>query len=320
MAELNRFEERTLDKKTLALHVFTDTFSDRGGDPVDFDSELTTDYRHLRFRDTRYGIGKDVVRGAYAVDLVDQLHGQVMLELDRALLRSRKLGRFIHPDLHDGAARIATQTVRVVANSAPRDPRYKNGSNFYLAITENGVEVYATPLDILQYVKGRIVSLFEIPNEGHPLFDGEKEQFRSSVIGRTCQEPEHLVRVDKAIIPDQKKNLELSFADKFGNLRCRAGSAGEVLERIDRAKKGLDAVGVKINGMKTAVRAHLVDCLAEVPVGEWGLYTNVADGALSEGRPGYFELVRRWESSERINGYDQLGKPQLGEEVQIVSI
>lgn len=315
MTELTRSELSSLKKPTLVLHAFSDTLSDQG----DFDSAITTDYRNLRLRDTRYGIDNCLPRGAYGVELIEQLTGNLHSEIAKANgeagLVNRLLGR-VHPNIKAAEKALGNSTIRVIANSAPRTKERKNGKNFYLALTENGVEIYATPLEVLSYVRDRVTGLFEIPNEGNPVFDGKKEQFRSSIIGRSSEYPDHLRRVDPSIIPEQEHNLEIAYVDEFGNIRLRARDNARVQEEAHKAN-GTGEIGLSVDGEQSSVRAHLVSCLDEIPEGEWGFYQNVADGTDPQGS-GYFELVRKWESNNsRVNGHTSIGRPKIGSSIQI---
>jgi len=311
MAELNTFEQETLDKPTLALHVFSDTLTDEG----DYDAEITTDYRHLRPQDTRHGIDNNLTLGSYGTELIYQLKGNADEEIARALARAEELGRKPHANVIEAQRRFQDRTVRVIANSAPRTNEHKNGKNFYLAITENGVEIYATPLDVLSYIRGKIVALFEIPNEGNPVFNGDKEQFRSSIIARICEHPEHLRRVDIERIPEQRSPLELAYVDKFGNIRLRAKDQRQIREQIEEAEVDGHVV-VKLGDLNEGVKARVVTCLDEITTGQFGIYQNVSDG----NSPGYFELVRKWgDPSIRENGHKIIGSPRVGGRVEIVS-
>lgn len=289
MSDLKQFEKDSFSKDTLALHVFSDTLSDKG----DFDAEITTDYRHLRPRDTRHGIGDSLTRGAYGVELIDQLAGNAKNEIPK---------------------KIKEGTIRVIANSAPRIDANENGENFYLAITKNGLEILATPLDVLTYVRDKVVSLFEIPNEGNPLFNGKREQFRSSIIARAHEHPEHLKRVNPDIIPEQKNDLEIAYIDEFGNLRLRAKSTASIARNIEELLEDGE-VTLNIEGIRETVVASVVSCLDEIKEGEFGLYRNVADGEDA----GYWELVRKWKSNgEKLNAHEDIGKPKIGLKIEIV--
>lgn len=350
MTKINNFEARCLERPTGALHSFNDVFST--GDE-DFDAALTTQYRHLRPRDTEYGVGgrdlrdshgvEPVLRAAYGVELVAQLLDGLQAEVKSAISRAEVLGRGLHSNIEDARCFVQSKAVRVIANSAPRSDKkgQNNGTNFYLGILDNGLEVYATPIDALTYVRERIVALFEIPNVDHPLFDGEREQFRSSIIARTCEEPSHLKRIfgnadwpqcideilghlpgfhdiDVPIIPQQDHLLQVAFVDEFGNVRVRARAKGATRKSIQAALKD-NSFQIGIGGVEDdrRRRVRLVSSLDDLKEGELGFYENVSD-PFDYGKPGYWELNAKWNGT-RINTHrERLGSPKIGTPIYIL--
>ncbi len=339
MAELTHQEADLLARPTGALISFSDTFTSPNdsirdlpaelletagaGTQRDFDSELTHQFRHLRPRDGEYGIGDKAnnhLLAAYGVELVTQLTDGIQNEIAKGIARAEKIGRPLHPNIVEAQQFINSRAIRVIANAAPRydENKTKNGSHFYLAVLDNGVEIYATPLDALQYVRDRVTSLFEIPNENHPLFNGKREQFRSSIIARSEEEPQHLVRTDKSQIPDQEHELQLAWADRYGNTRLRAKDGAQVQRRIKGVKNNQDQVGIEFPGQDIQrSTAKLNNCLDAVKGGELGLYGNVADGETTAGKPSYLELVYKWLNGEKINTHKRLGRPEIGSAIEI---
>lgn len=313
-------ESSLLERPTGSLIVFSDVFSNTG---IDFDAELTTDFRHGRpGTDRKYGIGDNATLGSYGVDLIAQLldDGQEQFVKARQQAMDRKTkphhnvlraGTYFNPKTRN------TEAIRVIANNAPRskESEGKNGHDFHLAILDNGLEVYVTPLRLLQYVRGRVSSLFRIPNDGHPQFDGQREQFRSSIIARSCEVPEHLVRLEGSPldhIPEPETPLELAYADNFGNIRLRVNDEESVRDAFSVEKQG--SVEILIDGIQQGVHAKVVTALRDIPPGEWGLYRNVADG----NKAPFAELVHRWpDAHRRPKGYDEIGRPGLGSPVKI---
>lgn len=342
MAELIQQEAEQLFRPTGALIAFSDTFTNPNDvvrhlakDPEqatstdsqrDFDSELTTQFRHLRPRDGEYGIGdkpNNHLLAAYGVELVTNLTDGLQAEINKAIRRAQELERPIHPNILEAQQFIQSRAIRVIANAAPRydGNKDKNGSHFYLAILDNGVEVYSTPLDALQYVRDRVVSLFEIPNKNNPLFHGTREQFRSSIIARLCEEPEHLIKADPSAIPDQDHPLQLAWADRYGNTRLRARNGAQVQTRIGEVRNEKGHVGIAFPNLNIPqAQAKLNNCLDAVKGGELGLYGNVADGETSGEKPSYLELVYKWLASEKINTHHRLGKPAIGSAVEITGV
>lgn len=318
----NHQEQALLDRATGSLIVFSDVFPNSG---VDFDAELTTDFRHFRpGNDRKYGIGDNATLGSYGVDLVAQLLDDGQRQFTEA--RQKAVERNIRP--HQNILRAGTyfnpkktntEAIRVIANNAPRsqESEGKNGHDFHLAILDNGLEVYVTPLRLLQYVRERVSSLFRIPNEKHPLFDGEREQFRSSIIARSCEVPEHLVRLEGSPldhIPAPKTPLEIAYADNFGNIRLRVNDQESVRE-VFTLEEG-SQVEIAIAGILQKVQACVVTALRDISPGGWGLYRNVADGDKAP----FAELVHRWPNEhDRPRGYEEIGRPSLGSSVLITS-
>src|ERR1019366_9061938 len=135
-----------------------------------------------------------------------------------------------------------------LANCAPRSKEHtangSNGTDFYLAVTHTGLEVYTTPLHFLQGLdsRDRIRALYRIPNEDNPEFDGEKQQFRSARVERDRQHPhilepvfqyrdrDALVRAKiegsyPQVIPKDTRPGHIAFIDKFGNIRIDLNNA-----------------------------------------------------------------------------------------------
>ncbi|MGD9129251.1 MAG: hypothetical protein PVJ09_02075 [Candidatus Woesebacteria bacterium] len=323
---LTEEESRLLLRETAAIHIFSDVFTkllDENGIPVDFDAELTTFYRLLMIEHlcTAHAIGSCQTLGAYAIELVANL-----LDLAQAAASQRGIS---HPDLEAAKRTLESKAIRVTANIAERseETAETNGPIFYLAILGNGLEVYVTPISLLKYVADRVIALFEIANEGHPLFDGKTEQFRSSVIARSHQIPDHLVRVLKPceLIPLQRQNLELAYVDKFGNLRLRESVTGErqgLLVDYDKWKRTCfqpslrrqDAVRIII--AQHEIRVNFARCLNDIPQGEWGLYRNATDG-----NSPYWELIYKdYEQTKRGGSWALLGKPALGSPVTVETV
>lgn len=279
---------------------FNDVFSER---EIDFDAELTVIFRNLgNFSDLTFPIGGNPKLADYGAVLLDELLG----EEKRIIKKVKEVsGRVIGEGLRDKA-------VLSVINCVPRNSETtgngKNGKDFHLAITENGAEIYAVPLERLSALETRnkILALFRIPNEKHPFFDGKREQFRSSIITTTRYCPEILEPVfqydnaDKLIaakksgkhpqmIPLQVKIAEVAYIDKFGNVRISIRDNNEFFARFFDKKIG-DKVEIKI-GDSGNIIAYYVDSLSEIPEGELGIYRNVADG---EGNgAGYWEVAKK---------------------------
>jgi hypothetical protein len=271
--------------------------------PDDFDAAITSQVRNTgRFHDGEYGISDGgAVLGGYGAVLVDDLRH---LQREQALEILEGLGAQSTADLTPG--QLATvhpddkirlesldNAVVVVSNSAPRTSEHhetgRNGSDFYVATTESGVEVYAQAhmLSSLD-ARGRITSLRRIP-EGVVWNPGE--QFRSSVVTDARRKPEQLevVERDNWPIPPLQDGIKLAYTDKFANVRLETSDVsghGEVLREAETVDLVLDDGRVAISGIRVASR------MTDIPEGEFGAYFNTADRDVKEG-PAYIELVRR---------------------------
>ncbi|MEK7594512.1 MAG: hypothetical protein AAB436_02665 [Patescibacteria group bacterium] len=203
------------------------------------------------------------------------------------------------------------QSVVALANYAPRDQANtadnQNGSDFFLATTEAGLEIYATPLSFLSGLeaRNRITSLYRIPTAGHPEFDGEHEQFRSARVVRTREHPDHLVPVfqyqdvEELItakregdhpdaIPTDPRAGHIAYVDKFGNVR------GELddISRLDQLETGQSAtLRVTNKGHEQEIEVHVAEDLHSAPLGKLAVYVNCSD--YNGAGAGYVEIMTR---------------------------
>lgn len=316
----NERERDLLWRPTGSLIVFSDT---EGEVPEqDPDVRQTTWFRHLLpARNSFHGIGKNTTLGAYLIETVNQLFDDCRTRVGEGLQRDNG-GRGPHPNILQAQEFLQQKAVRIIGNNAPRlngegGNSKTNGNNFHLAILENGIEVYAVPLEILKYVRGQVESIFEIDTLTHPLFDGSREQFRSSIVARTCEVPDHLQRRDPGIIPGQKYPLELAFADHFGNTRIRTDEIGDIGQLLSGVEG--QYLELLIGGTQRG-RVQVATCLRGVNPGELGIYRNAADGDAQAG-PGYVEVVKAWEvkgnDQIRHSAHQALGFPDLGLKVEL---
>lgn len=325
------WELEVLGKPTAAFIGLTDTVDVQVSPndiPGDFDAILTTWFRHLLFPDlcAIYGVGSDLNRAAYGVELITNLVDQTRTAIDYELKR----GGSLHPNIIRAHNSIHSGTIRTLVNIAQRsgETAATNGTHFYLALLDNGMEIYTTPLKSLQYVRDRIVSLWEIPNENHPLFNGEREQFRSSTIARSGEYPSHLRRIVdvREVIPGQQNFLQLAFVDKFGNLRLRQSEVFSEIPEILADYEQWETKGFPVDDPQRPNRISLVigdqklddiwltSCLNDIPEGEWGFYRNSADPDNH-----YWELVvKDYELTQWGGSWALLGKPELGMPALIV--
>lgn len=346
MATLNAFEDTVLSRDVSALHVFSDVLNARGArdarDPrfADFDAATTTDFRSLRLlgTDTRDSIARNPDLGAYGTETITRLQDHAATLITCIEIRGR-----VTPNIERAKAAIHEHTRQIVVNNAQRNRDAQgrtNGHDFLLGITYNGIEIYCTPEELLRFSRRDIVSLFRIPNEHHPLFDGKKEQFRSSIIVLSRNFPDHLVmlyrydsrrelidaieRGNETTIPEQEHNLQNAFSDRYGNVRARARRIGETRDLIQSCINRSGVIGLLVGRQTKPIPAHLTSCLDEVPGNEIGMYENVADGGANPDEPGYVEIVRKFpdgggEAQVQCDAFTTLGK-QIGQSIGIVKI
>ena len=268
---------------------------------TDFDSSLTVDAESGGLTGIeKVPIGYRPWLANYGLVLVDDL---LIAQNDRTLPTSQP-DIFRESDDHK-------QSLLALANYAPRDEENTadnhNGSDFFLAVTESGLEIYTTPLKFLSGLdsRNRITALYRIPTEGHPEFDGDHEQFRSARVVRTRQHPDHLVPVfqydDREaliaakqdgdhpdVIPTDKRSGHIAYVDKFGNVR---GELNDI-SRLDDLKIGEPAIlKVTNDGEVDEIEVQVAKDLHSAPLGQLAVYGNCSDhngvGA------GYFELMTR---------------------------
>jgi hypothetical protein len=300
LANLRESERVVFQRGTRKLLEVTDV----GDGPRDFDAKETILTRHLRLTENQiYSTGDDTRVLRYAADFTTDIPAMAEDVIMRAITAARNEKRNLPKDVLDAIKTLDTTTLRILLNSAPRNQNVaekKNGRDFYLALTGNGIEVYAVPLDSLQYIRSKITALFRIPSNGHPL-TADGEQFRSSLYGITAHAaPEHLVPLwRKGEDADEKLNdylppieqEEVAYIDSpFRNRRVFSPDVDRFHEQLEQETQCSDQT-VLVEIGNTKVRAYRVKNLAEIPGDEWGIYSNVADG---NGRQsGYFELNKR---------------------------
>lgn len=289
------YYQEFLARPVEAIVHFSDVFSA----PIrDFDAELTAILRNLgTLSDRTYFVGGNTDLAGY---------GGVLLN-DLVFERRRIFSEIGREDAQKKQAVVA------VLNSLPREgyalDEAPNGRDFHLAITESGVEVFACPLVTLSALESRnaIVALYRIPNTNIPFSDGNREQFRSSIIAtsryrvdvmETVFEYESVTDLILAkekgihpnVIPKQKNSVEFAYADRFGNVRLSVADTRALREQLG------DTFGKKVQvivGDSDPFEAVYSHSLADIPMGALGLYENVADLSLSHRCPGYWELVKR---------------------------
>src|SRR3989344_5774176 len=197
--------KKLLSRKVNAIVHFNDVFSDQS---VDFDAELTAIIRNLgNLSDKTYPIGNNLYQAEYGLNLLSDL----LTEQKRIIqLVKKQKGKQVSKQFTEG-------TIISIANCAPRSKEAtangKNGNDFHLAITDDLLEIYCVPISTLKTLETRnkILALYKIPNEKIPTTDGQKEQFRSSIITTTRYFPNILEPIFQ-----YKNREELLKAKKLG--------------------------------------------------------------------------------------------------------
>ena len=293
--------KKLLEREISFIVHFNDVFSER---EVDFDAELTTTMRNLgTLSDTHFPIGKNPKLADYGVNLLNDL-----LEEQERILKiiKEKSGKSIKTQLSD-----QTKSPVAIINKADRNNKTtknnRNGEDFHLAITDNGLEIYVVPLSLLQTLEthNKILALYKIENEKLVVTDGNKEQFRSSIIATTRYFQEILTPVFQyenkkelleakrlgkhpKVIPTQESLIEFAYKDKFGNVRLSIKNPKEFATTLSKIKLG-DNIKICINNK--CISAIYTSSLKEIPEGKLGIYQNIADEQLGE--TFYVEVVKK---------------------------
>ena len=293
--------KKLLEREVSFIVHFNDVFSER---EVDFDAELTATARNLgKFSDMHFPIGKNPKFADYGVNLLNDL-----LEEQKRILEIIREKGATPPktQLSD-----QTKTPVAILNKADRNSKTtknnRNGEDFHLAITDNGLEIYTVPLSLLQTLEthGKILALYKIENEKLVVTNGNKEQFRSSIIATTRYFPEILTPVFQyknkkelleakrlgkhpKVIPTQENLIEFAYKDKFGNVRLSIKNPKEFAKIFTNTKPGGN---IKICVNNKCIDAVYTSSLKEIPEGKLGIYQNIADEQLGE--TFYVEVVKK---------------------------
>ncbi len=312
MAEIAAQTQELLWRPMEGQVHFTDVAPERAGlneeawwRRTDFDAPLTIEMESMGLNGvTEIPIGLRPWLTQYGLVLLDDL---VKARIER-LATFDPTDKNLHPDILAELARAAQAPV-AGGNYAPRDEEHaaNNGSNFYLAVTDSGLEIYVTPLTSLQSLEARhrITALYEIPNEGHPELNGDKEQFRSARIVRTRRHPEHLVPIfeykDRAaliaakqagahpqIIPLDQRKGHIAFIDKFANGKVEFNDE-ESLTLANEVGKVATLEVINL-GEKHTLEVAVARDLRSAPLGRLAVWRNCSDHEDSDVGVGFVEL------------------------------
>ncbi len=227
------------------------------------------------------------------------------------IVNNDALGATKHPDqaIEEEYNRFA---VIALANKAPRDEAHTiggaNGSDFYLAITHTGLEIYTTPLSFLDHLeeRHRIRALYRIPTESHPELE-EGEQFRSARIVRSRRHPDHLepifeyvsredlvaakqIGIHPDIIPQYGLSGRIAHVDKFGNIIINTTDTSTVRE----ANPGDELrLGIKYDEAEFEIDVLVVQDLRSAPLDRLAVYQNCSSQQDNDSTSGFIELISR---------------------------
>lgn len=285
-----------IQKEAQAIIHFSDVFSPP---EEDFDAELTAMIRNFgTLSDKTYYVGGNVALAGYGAVLLNDL-----------IEERKRISKEV--DLADPYQQT---TLFCILNALPREgyriENAPNGKDFHIAVTISGVVVFGTPLSTLSALETRneILALYKVPNEKIPFTDGKKEQFRSSIIALSRFRAEEVMEsvyeyetreelleakksgVHKTPIVEQERGIEFAFSDRFKNVRLSVRDS-RALRELLASSKGKE-VEVVVDG-EFAFSVLYIDSLSEIPVGQMGLYENIADIPSEYSQAGYWELVKR---------------------------
>lgn len=203
-------------------------------------------------------------------------------------------------------------------NSAARTKEGENGQPFYRAEFEEGLVVVATPLSVLAGVRDAVKKLLELPNEGNGLYDGQREQHRSSFTPRLLAENHglNLKEVDPASIPKLPAGGRVIYVDRFGNLVLTDTGETGAYSFSERITKNIGET-IKLGVRKTLDPTSRDLISHDVIIGK--SLAKAAPGTLvAYGNDGNIEVVakwdKRWTTQERLerSAYKQFGEPEIG--------
>lgn len=271
---------------------------------IDYDSELTVLTRSVGFAShlekIPIGLFPWIAEAGLVTfdDLVQERNEKAELNYERPTNHHKDVLREISE--YQELAPIA------LANCAPRSKEHtangSNGTDFYLAVTHTGLEVYTTPLHFLEGLdsRDRIRALYRIPTVGNPEFDGEKQQFRSARVERDRQHPHFLepvfqyrnrdevvrAKIDGSypqIIPEDTRPGHIAFVDKFGNIRLDLKNARDLATRDIGSLVTYEITYQPIHGQRVE-QEIVARVAADMPEasrnshGKFNTYINVSDG------------------------------------------
>lgn len=214
---------------------------------------------------------------------------------------------FLPADVIRRIRQLVETTDRINLNSAPRNQtanerdtdnpsQQKNGGDYFVAITDTGMEFTVASLSILKYIRDRIVGIFRIP-DGVAWPKGE--QFRSRKVAVAAHTyPFEMVPVwiknqtRESInewIPLTEEKPHVAYIDSFENRRVRVDNLKKFWGSAISKKTDRGTVFIQIG--TTVIECYVGTNLASSPGGQYSVYLNPADHNNAQG--GYVEFTMR---------------------------
>lgn len=305
--------------------------SDVFHDPNDIDAQLTVDSGHLDIPVEKFYA--DPVLLPYIAELLCNLRDDQLLDIASTIQEHRteyaeilarlngnddeKLWSIIPEAIRERIKDLLRYTDRINLNNAARNQskeehdhdhaeRQKNGPDYYVAITDTGIEFSITSLKILSYVRDRIVAIFRIP-DGVAWPVGE--QFRSRKVAMASHTHPHGIKKVwikndntqdelEALIPKEERDPHIAYIDSFNNRRIRVPNLQAFWTCVEQNKANDGSVYVQVGS--TVVQCFVGTNLTSGPGGQHTIYLNPADHDNGEG--GYVEFTRRLDDGASIQG------------------
>ncbi|MBU0578095.1 hypothetical protein KKF04_02505 [Patescibacteria group bacterium] len=207
-----------------------------------------------------------------------------------------------------------SNTTGLFINSAPRTEANQNGEPFYRAEFDENIRITATPLSALSAVRSSVKKLLVLPNEDNELYNGKKEQHRSSYTPKLLAENHglNLEEVDPSSIPELPGGCTLAYIDRFGNLVLFEDG----LQESQKIRKTI------AENLRANVKFKIGDTICDLKIGE-SLSTTQPGSLVIYGNDGNIEILGKWDKNwspqQRLqnSAYAQFEKPEIGTECSI---
>lgn len=300
-------------------------------DPNDVDAKLTVDSGHLNIPvEKTYA---DPALLPYIAELLCNLRDDQLLDIAEIIEKHRtefsealstlegddekKLWAIIPQAVRERIKDLLTYTDRINLNNAARNQskeehdldhgeRQKNGPDYYVAVTDTGIEFSVTSLSILSYVRDRIVAIFRIPDGvAWPI----GEQFRSRKVALASHTHPHGIKKVwvkeegnetglATLIPAEERDPHIAYIDSFNNRRVRVHNLKAFWECVQTNKTSENTVYIQVGS--SVIECFVGTNLTSGPGGQYTIYLNPADH--DNGGGGNAELTRRLDDGAPIQG------------------